>query len=99
MRGRAVEEIPAFGAGRLQPELENPEFTAAPYEFSQQCLQLANSDQQYARHALETWSQHFAQIGFYLQFRSDKSNDKLKRFHSHTELASAILDGRLGLEG
>jgi hypothetical protein len=46
---------------------------------------------------VSSWTAHFARLGYFLQFKDDTNGERFKRFHSHTELASTIIERRLDI--
>lgn len=94
---RTTETIPAFGCGKAEVVYVEPNYEEVNYDYSVENLSRAGSDCAYAREAIVRWSNHQGKVGYYLQFHDDPTGDKLKRFHSHTELVSAILDSRLAI--
>lgn len=96
--GTAVGPIPAFGTGHMRIEYRDPVYNPHPYIYSRECLDNVARSPEFAAEVVGDWTRHFADIGYYLQFRDDPHGDLLKRLHSHTELVSAIVGSRLGLD-
>jgi hypothetical protein len=93
--GRVVDSLPAFGQGQVQPEYADPSFELPPFDYSTACLHRSKADPEYSTDVLEYWTHHLSKLGNFLQIRDDPDGERFKRFHSHTELASAIVAGRL----
>ena len=98
MSGITVESIPALGCGKIRPEYREPDYGAFPFHYSIEDLAQAAVDAEFALRAVQSWNDHYSKLAYFLQFKDDVDAGKFKEFHSHTELATAILNGRLGID-
>jgi len=97
LRGVTTGEIPAFGRGQIKPQYVEPQYADPPYTYSAENLLRVSNDPNFAKEVIAAWCDHHGKLGYYLQFHDDPAGEKLKSFHSHTELACAILESRLGI--
>jgi hypothetical protein len=94
---RTVTPIPSLGSGQAKFEYRDPTFASPPYHYSHEWLVRVAENVTDAEKVVRSWSDHFSSLAYFLQFQDDQDAEKFKQFHSHTELATAIIEGRLDI--
>ena len=93
-----AEEIPSFSSGKVNLVYNDPDYEIPTYDVSPEWLERIAVDPAEATRMVKAWNNHQSLFAYFIQFRDDSTRQRIKAFHSHTALLSALCDARLGID-